>query len=50
VGGRAIPSAEVARALGADGWTGPDGATAVDAFRAVVGAGASRPSRDGGVR
>jgi excisionase family DNA binding protein len=50
VGGRAIPSAEVARALGADGWTGPDGATAVDAFRAVVGAGASRHSREGGVQ
>ena len=46
VGGRGIPSAEVARDLGADGWTGADGATAVDAFRAAVGADGSRVPRE----
>ena len=50
VGGRGIPSSDAARALGADGWTGPDGATAVDAIRAAVGAGGSRLPRESGAQ
>jgi excisionase family DNA binding protein len=50
VGGRGVPSADVARSLGADGWTGTDGATAVDAFLSAVGAGGSRLPRESGAQ
>lgn len=43
VGGRGVPTAEHARAVGADGWTGTDGAGAVAAFEAALGKEVRRP-------
>ena len=49
VGGRGVPSAGHARATGADGWTGVDGASAVQAFLDAVAATAP-PARQSGAR
>jgi len=48
VGGRGVPSAGHARATGADGWTGVDGTSAVQAFLDAVGAQPAPAPRSGG--
>ena len=47
VGGRGVPSAGHAHATGADGWTGVDGASAVQAFLDAVGARPAPAPRSG---